>query len=127
MRTGGGLLVGWADPADAFDRLAGASGDGVLLESTDGTGTSILGLGGRVLRALPEGPLRRDAAPGFEGGWIGWVTYEGEARFLEVEQALVFDHTRRTVHVLGDDQAWRREAAAAVADAGEPERPRHPA
>jgi para-aminobenzoate synthetase component 1 len=115
MRTSDRLLTGWADPADVFERLAGRDGDAVLLEATDGTGLSILGLGGRVLPALPEVPLTGGESSGFDEGWIGWITYEGEARFLEVEQGLVFDHARREVRVLGADSGWRDEAANAIA------------
>jgi para-aminobenzoate synthetase component I len=114
MRTGVEPLVGWADPADLFERLAGAAGDAVLLEPTDGTGRSILGVGGRVVPVLPDVPLSGDDA-GFEPGWIGWLTYEGQARFLEVERAVVLDPSRHTVRVLGDDSSWRREVASALA------------
>src|SRR3712207_442828 len=114
MRTSGGLLAGWADPADVFERVAGAEDDAVLLEATDGTGVSILGLGGRVVHELPDVPLTGGDRTTFEGGWIGWITYEGEARFLEVEQGLVFDHSGREVRVLGVDAGWRDEAADAL-------------
>ncbi|WP_210481042.1 anthranilate synthase component I family protein [Naasia sp. SYSU D00948] len=120
MRTSEGLLAGWADPADVFERLAGGEGDAVLLEATDGTGESMLGLGGRVIPALPDVPLAPDeAGSGPEPGWIGWITYEGEARFLELERGLVFDPTRRRVRAFGGGPAWRREAAAAVAGAAQ--------
>ncbi|WP_210506048.1 anthranilate synthase component I family protein [Naasia sp. SYSU D00057] len=117
MRTTGRLLGAWADPADVFERLA-PSGNAALLESTDGSGESLIGLGSGIRRAIPDVPPSGDGDAGsFELGWMGWISYEGEARFLEIDRALAFDPNRREVRLLGDGESWEADARAAVDDA----------
>jgi anthranilate synthase component 1 len=109
------LLDGWMDPWDALDALVPAGVDVALLESTDGSGRSILGMGSRLRHELPDVPPGGggDEAE-FDSGWIGWIGYEGDVRFLEIDRAVVFDHRSRRVRALGDDE-WAAAVQAALA------------
>lgn len=113
----GRRLDGWVDPWKALEALVAVDEDVALLESADGSGTSILGVGSRVLTELPEvlpGGDGDEAA--FDAGWIGWIGYEGDARFLEIDRAVVFDHRAHAVRALGDD-AWGATVQSALAAA----------
>jgi anthranilate synthase component 1 len=108
----------WIDPIHAYEALFAGRDNAFLLESSDGAGWSYAGASDVVLTDLPAMPPRRvgpvgdpPLKPSFRLGWVGWLSYEGDARFLQVDRALAFDHAERAVWVLGygDDTDWADE------------------
>ncbi|MFD1713899.1 anthranilate synthase component I family protein [Amnibacterium flavum] len=103
----------WLDPLTAVELLADPPDQVVLLHSSDGSGMSHLGFGHEVVDHVPAVPLD-PTRPG-EPAWMGWLDYEGGARFLGVTRSIGFDHRTRSVVVRGDE-LWRAQVTAAIDD-----------
>lgn len=53
----------------------------------------------------------------FRGGWVGWLSYEGEGAWITVERAIAVDHaTGRAFALAAEDEAdaWRAEVLTVV-------------
>jgi para-aminobenzoate synthetase component 1 len=117
-------LPGWAAPQHVFEGVTVGTENAVLLESSDGSGISWIGLGDAVVHDLPAVPLDgggTDAS--FDLGWAGWLSYEGEATFLEVDRAIRFDHRTREISALGGTARWADQVAASLTRPSSPPEP----
>lgn len=112
----------WRDPEDVFAVLQAQAPHAVWLDDVAEVGWSWIGTGSRLLTHVPapapqwSNAAARDGAPRFRPGWMGWLEYEGQARFLEVDTAIGFDHDQQQVWIAvagagPDDAAWRAVAA----------------
>jgi anthranilate synthase component 1 len=107
-------VPGWFDPALALELLADDGADVALLESTDDDGTSVLAFGDAVDVELPRVPL--DPGASAAPAAVGWLGYEGDARWLRVSRSVEFDHAARALTVHGDE-AWLQRVRGAAASA----------
>ena len=108
----------WIEPTVAAAALFALDDDVALLEATDGSGRSILAGGRRVDTAVPRVDLNltADPAPRF----VGWLSYEGAGRWLDVDRSLAFDHETQTMECYGDSD-WHTAVDRVIAEfAGEP-------
>lgn len=119
------VLPRWRDPDDVFAALFATAPGAFWLDAGVGApcGWSYLGTG---TPAAPDAPTAMDATtpaflhdggPAFRGGWVGWVSYEGDPAWLRVDALLAFDHASRRVWAFSADAAGLADAAAAVPDA----------
>ena len=119
-------LPRWREPDDVFCALFAASPHAFWLDAGPGAGDgwSYLGTGrpdpsASALETDATAPAAagEQTAP-FLGGWVGWISYEGEAAWLRVDELLAFDHANRRVWAVraeGDARALADAADAAPA------------
>ncbi|MFN3949573.1 anthranilate synthase component I family protein [Microbacterium sp.] len=117
---------GWVDPESVFLHLFADAPHAFWLDAgVDATsGWSFLGTGrpdepSRAMTRSADGPGLVGASPEedaegapFRGGWVGWISYEGEPAWVRVDSLLAFDHARRRVIAHGDPTLAARAAAA---------------
>lgn len=119
-------LPAWVDPEAVFLHLLADADHAFWLDAgvDASTGWSWMGTG---VPDSSSAPMDQDAtspglAPGspgeeagaFRGGWVGWLTYEGDPVWLRVRTFLAFDHAARRVWAFGDAEIARRAAEAPV-------------
>jgi len=108
----------WIEPTVVVAALFAPDDDVALLEATDGSGRSILAGGRRVDTAVPRVELNSAADP--TPRFVGWLSYEGEGCWLEVDRSLTFDHETQTMECYGDSD-WHAAVDRVIAEfAGEP-------
>ncbi|MGC0370722.1 anthranilate synthase component I family protein [Microbacterium sp. SLBN-111] len=112
----------WREPDDVFCALFADAPHAFWLDAgaNASAGWSFLGTG---RPSPPDAPTAVDAttatahtpgAPAFRGGWIGWVSYEGEPAWLRVDELLAFDHASRRMWAVSADADALAGAAADV-------------
>lgn len=111
---GGRHPEGWIAPHLAFEALACDAPYAALLEASDDSGWSHLVVGDEVIDAVPRVML--DPAAASSPLAVGWIAYDGSARFLRVARSLSFRHADRRLVVEGDP-LWRARVDALVASA----------
>lgn len=111
---GGRHPEGWIAPHLAFEALAGDAPYAALLEASDDSGWSHLVVGDEVVDAVPRVPLDPDAASSPLA--VGWIAYDGSARFLRAARSMSFRHADRRLLVNGDPE-WRARVDALVTSA----------
>ncbi|MFM6967002.1 MAG: aminodeoxychorismate synthase component I [Rhodoluna sp.] len=112
MQLFSAFLAGWVQPADVFVQLYSAEENAFWLdgEFSSDSRYSILGSGklagisslnqaGEILATMTSSEQNFPFA--WRPGLVGWLTYEGEPRFLQVDRGLVFDHDKQGVYFLG--------------------------
>lgn len=119
-------LPAWVDPEAVFLHLLADADHTFWLDAgvDASTGWSWMGTGVPDSSSAPmdqdaTSPGRAPGSPGeeagaFRGGWVGWLTYEGDPVWLRVEAFLAFDHAARRVWAFGDAEIARRAAEAPV-------------
>jgi para-aminobenzoate synthetase component 1 len=126
----------WIEPATAWAALLADEPASFWLDSGQGTGTSYLGAGSRVITGddvldqvradLRENRVADAAADGFALGWVGWLGYElrgatmgmrvrhasryPTAAMMFVDRALAFDHDSGEVTLLALAPDWSGDA-----------------
>ena len=106
-----------AQASELFQANFAAEEHAVWLDSSDGSGWSYLCTGSRTcgldeVEAM-DMPVDTSAAPcDFALGWAGYVTYEGEARLLEVDRCLAVSPTGE-VFALGFEP-WQPRTSASI-------------
>lgn len=96
-------LRGWVNPANAFLQFFANEPNAFWLdrEANPDSPFSVVGAG------LPTGEIKvsnhTDADLPFDWrpGLVGFFEYEGAAKFLKVDRAMVFDHAARRVYLVG--------------------------
>jgi para-aminobenzoate synthetase component 1 len=125
----------WIDPSTAWATLLADAPSSFWLDSGQGTGTSYLGAGSRVItgddvletlrRDLADHRVTDAAADGFALGWVGWLGYESRgatmgvpvsrasryptSAFMFADRALAFDHDSGEVTLLALGSDWTRD------------------
>lgn len=120
MQLYSAFLAGWVQPADVFVQFYADQENAFWLDGEFAVDTpfSLLGAGPLAeISSLDEATnrltrLNFDPADtklpfAWRPGLVGWLTYEGEPRFIEVDRALVFDHIKQGIYFVGsfDSQA----------------------
>jgi aminodeoxychorismate synthase component I len=101
-------LRGWVPPANAFLQFFASSPNAFWLDREFNLATPISVIGAGVpAREAPSltNPknIHEDVDLPFEWrpGLVGFYEYEGAARFLDVDRAMVFDHSNRKMYLVG--------------------------
>jgi para-aminobenzoate synthetase len=118
-----------ATDEQVFAALFGRSACAFWLDGTDRF--TFMGESTTIVRSLDEvaprlRPVISDLPFAFAGGWVGHITYEGDACFFEVQRFVAFDRETGAVHLVSttDDAAWFENLTAKVGslpDLPEPE------
>ena len=113
-------LLGWVHPADVFVGLFATDRTAFWLdrEFHPENRKSVMGhaFGAKVVtykqvEMALEAPDESSTGKHFNPGYVGWLEYPSEASaqysdadgaFLEVREALVFDHDKRQIHLVGN-------------------------
>lgn len=131
-------LSGWVHPADVFIALHSNDENAFWLdrESHATDRFSVIGAsthtvtGEKFSSDLVESYLAFgeetaiDLPFDFRPGLVGFVTYEGEAQFLHVDRAMVFDHDEKVIYFIGnfdiqsDFESWHHAALLRLALCG---------
>ncbi len=103
MRLFSLTLRGWVNPADAFLQFFANQENSFWLDrqhsQTDPF--SVVG-GGLPANDLSLGNHNDEELPfAWRPGFVGLFEYEGQAKFLSVDRAMVFDHKNRKVYLVG--------------------------
>jgi len=125
------LLDHWIEPAALFSERYSAAENAFWLEDGLGEGWSYLGQGSSIIERVPAPSARVDAAsdpgaPPFQAGWVGWHGYEGQSRFLRIDEMVAVHHPSRRIFLMASEDAVgaeidSRELPAAVRDSAEPD------
>lgn len=125
-------LPRWVDPEAVFTSLWAGHASAFWLDGGPdaATGWSWMGAGRPDHQSAPlvraAGRASHGHAGAFHGGWVGWLSYEGEATWIRVDAALAFNHDTHRVWAVGTDAAALADLAARALDAPTP-RPVAPA
>ncbi len=106
------FLGGWVQPADVFAQFYADEPNAFWLdgEFSPSDRFSVLGAGFEIgaeqsieaelaaLNVEETAELRFKWRPGL----VGWITYEGQPRFIRAERAIVFDHDKQGLYFVGD-------------------------
>ncbi|MEN9749922.1 MAG: hypothetical protein RL149_1000 [Actinomycetota bacterium] len=129
-------LNGWVHPADVFISLHADDENAFWLdrEIHQAERFSVIGGSANVLidadgisllsNQLTETPDDLELPFAFRPGLVGYLSYEGEAQFMHVDRAMVFDHDRKMMHFIGefatqdDFEAWHHAALLRLALCG---------
>ena len=131
-------LKGWVHPADVFIALHSNDENAFWLDREHHASARFSAIGASTHRLaaeqfsaeLIENYITKVAEPEvnlpfeFRPGLVGYLSYEGEANFLHVDRALVFDHDQKTIYFIGsfDDQndfdSWHHAALLRLALCG---------
>lgn len=130
-------LNGWVHPADVFIALHSTDENAFWLDRETHTSDRFSVIGGttRVEKSPDAFALMRSnlrdvessaAEPTFmfRPGLVGFVGFEGDATFMHVDRAMVFDHDNKVMHFVGefenqgDFDAWHHAALLRLALCG---------
>ena len=105
-------LAGWVHPADLFAGLFGSAENAFWLDrqSHPTERFSVIGGTTQVLSGSDIEALRTEIGNqekielpySFRPGLVGYISYEGEYRFLKVDRALVLDHDSGVINFIGE-------------------------
>lgn len=129
-------LNGWVHPADVFISLHANDENSFWLDreihpterfSVIGASTHVEnstdGLA-RLASSIKGDEPHVDLPFSFRPGLVGYLGYEGDANFMHVDRAMVFDHDRKMMHFVGefksqsDFDAWHHAALLRLALCG---------
>lgn len=130
-------IAGWADPEWLFAAHESHAADAWWLDAGPHArdGWSYLGEGSPVREAAAVRAVRCDArdaaetpeapwpAGPFRGGWVGWISYEGEQLWLRADRYVAFDHARARMWAVApaaEAAQWARVVTARVDAAASP-------
>lgn len=129
-------LNGWVHPADVFISLHAADENAFWLDREIHATERFSVIGGTTqvyesddFAELMRSQITTDADSAdlpfeFRPGIVGYVAFEGEAKFLHVDRAMVFDHDKKMMHFIGefdsqrDFDAWHHAALLRLALCG---------
>lgn len=96
-------LRGWINPANAFLQFFSNQENAFWLDREHHRSEPVSVVGGGIpTDTLQIEPLQDVELPfQWRPGLVGYFEYEGQARFLYVDRAMVFDHANRKVHLIG--------------------------
>ncbi len=101
-------LRGWVPPANAFLQFFASSPNSFWLDREFNIQTPISVIGAGVpneeISTFPDPENRYEDADlpfDWRPGLVGFFEYEGRARFLDVDRAMVFDHDNRHMYLVG--------------------------
>lgn len=114
MQLYSAFLAGWVQPADVFVQFYSDQENAFWLDGEFAADApfSVLGAGqlaeisslDEVAESLTSFGLDGDGSElpfAWRPGLVGWLTYEGEPGFIEVDRALVFDHVKQGIYFVG--------------------------
>lgn len=129
-------LNGWVHPADVFISLHAADENAFWLDREIHATERFSVIGGTTqvyesddFAELMRSQITTDADSAdlpfeFRPGIVGYVAFEGQAKFLHVDRAMVFDHDKKMMHFIGefdsqrDFDAWHHAALLRLALCG---------
>lgn len=132
-------LDGWVNPAEVFVALHASDENAFWLdrEIHPSDRFTVIGASANVLRQQSGSfaPLKNQLASAklvgdvevpfeFRPGLVGYITYESESVFLQVDRAMVFDHDAKKIYFIGefdtpnDFDAWHHAALLRLALCG---------
>ena len=130
-------LNGWVHPADVFIALHSTEENAFWLDRENHWADrfSVIGATTRIEKSPDAASLMRaNLRPvaksisepnfSFRPGLVGFVSFEGEATFMHVDRAMVFDHDNKVMHFVGefenqtDFDAWHHAALLRLALCG---------
>jgi anthranilate/para-aminobenzoate synthase component I len=102
------LFDHWIEPAAVFSARDAGAENAFWLEDGLGEGWSYLGRGSSIIEHVPAPARRTDAAadpaaPPFQGGWVGWHGYEGQSRFLRIDEMIAVHHASRRIFLVAPE------------------------
>jgi len=111
MQLCSAVLAGWVQPADIFVQFFNNEPHSFWLdrEFHSNQRFSILGAGFPDIKNefdytrsdLADAPISTELPFTWRPGLIGWISYEGEQRFMRVDRAIVFDNDAQRLFFVG--------------------------
>lgn len=107
MRLFSRKLRGWVNPSDVFLQFFSNEPNAFWLDREHHATAAFSVVGGGLpteeLKVEPVEEFNTDVSLPFDWrpGLVGLFDYEGPARFLSVDRAMVFDHEERSVYLIG--------------------------
>ena len=114
MQLYSAFLTGWVQPADVFVQFYADQVNAFWLDGEFAADAqySVLGAGrlaeistldevGASLASLEFEVAGAELPFAWRPGLVGWLTYEGDPCFIEVDRALVFDHAKQWIYFVG--------------------------
>ena len=128
-------LNGWVHPADVFISLHSSDENAFWLDreihptepfSVIGASSEVLSddQDFSVLRAALKPQIQVELPFAFRPGLVGYVSYDGISKFLQIDRAMVFDHENKMMYFIGEFEtqeqfdAWHHAALLRLALCG---------